>query len=83
MDYTVVIDSIGWLGSLLVVAAYVSVSYERFKLPPRIFQALNAGGSLCLIVNTVYYHAYPSAMVNIIWLIIAIVALWRIGMKKV
>ena len=83
MEYKNLIDLIGWAGSILVVAAYISVSYERFKLSPRLFQLLNAGGSICLIANTVYYHAYPSAMVNIIWLIIAIVSLWRIGVRKV
>jgi hypothetical protein len=82
MENKILIDIIGWLGSILVVAAYISVSYERFKLRPRVFQMLNAGGSLCLIVNTVYYHAYPSAMVNIIWFIIAMFALWRTRVSK-
>lgn len=82
MDYKLLIDITGWLGSVLVVVAYASVSYERMKLHPTIFQLLNAGGSLCLIINTLYYQAYPSATVNVIWLIIALVALWKISVQK-
>lgn len=82
MEYKTLIDVVGWTGSILVVAAYVSVSYERFKLSPRLFQLLNAGGSMCLIANTIYYQAYPSAAVNVIWLFIALIALWRIRINK-
>jgi uncharacterized membrane protein YjdF len=77
MDQKVWIDSIGWLGSIFVVAAYFSVSYDRFRMSPFLYQLLNAAGSLCLIVNTAYYRAYPSASVNIIWLGIALMALIR------
>lgn len=82
MDYKLLIDITGWLGSVLVVIAYASVSYERMRLHPMLFQLLNAGGSLCLIINTFYYHAYPSATVNVIWLIIALIALWKINAQK-
>jgi hypothetical protein len=83
MDYKLLIDSTGWIGSVLVIAAYISVSYEKFRLSARGYQLLNACGSVCLIVNTVYYHAYPSAMVNIIWLMIALLALWKTKARKV
>ncbi|MDO1445998.1 hypothetical protein Q0590_07025 [Rhodocytophaga aerolata] len=81
MDQKVWIDGIGWLGSVCVVAAYFSVSYDRFRMSPFLYQLLNAAGSLCLIVNTAYYRAYPSASVNIIWLGIALMALLRNRVK--
>ncbi|QHT71003.1 hypothetical protein GXP67_32315 [Rhodocytophaga rosea] len=82
MEYKTLIDVVGWAGSILVVAAYISVSYERLKLSPRLFQLLNAGGSICLIANTIYYQAYPSAAVNVIWLFIALVSLGRMSANK-
>jgi hypothetical protein len=81
MDQKLLIDSIGWLGSVFVVVAYFSVSYDRFRIRPFLYQLLNAAGSLCLIINTAYYRAYPSASVNIIWLCIALVALIRNRVK--
>jgi hypothetical protein len=81
MDQKTLIDIVGWLGSVCVVAAYFSVSYDRFRMSPLMYQLLNAAGSLCLIVNTAYYRAYPSASVNIIWLFIALIALIRHRLK--
>ena len=81
MDQKTLIDIVGWLGSVFVVAAYFSVSYERFRMSPFMYQLLNAAGSLCLIVNTAYYRAYPSASVNVIWLFIALIALIRHRLK--
>ena len=81
MDQKLLIDTIGWLGSVFVVAAYFSVSYDRFRMSPFLYQALNAAGSFCLIINTAYYRAYPSASVNVIWLLIALIALIRNRLK--
>ena len=81
MDQKTLIDIIGWLGSVCVVAAYFSVSYDRFKMSPFLYQLSNAAGSFCLIINTAYYRAYPSASVNIIWLFIALIALVRHRLK--
>jgi hypothetical protein len=82
MEYKTLIDVVGWVGSILVVVAYISVSYERLKLSPRQFQLLNAVGSSSLIANTIYYQAYPSAVLNLIWLFIAMFALWRMSVSK-
>lgn len=76
----IIVDAIGWIGSLEVIAAYIMVSFEfRRKVNKRIYQGLNLSGSLFLIVNTVYHGAYPSAFVNVIWLIIAAIALSNIA----
>lgn len=82
MDYKLLIDVTGWVGSIFVVIAYFSVSYDKFKISPFSYQLLNAAGSMCLVINTVYYHAFPSASVNVIWLVIALVALIRIRLSK-
>jgi hypothetical protein len=36
---------------------------------------LNIAGSSLLIINTLYHHAMPSAMVNVVWVLIAVVAI--------
>jgi hypothetical protein len=67
-------DVAGWAGAAALLLAYGMVSFK--KLPPDSgwYQFLNAAGSACLIVNTVYHRAYPSAAVNVVWIVIATVA---------
>ena len=69
------IDMIGWVGAALLLTAYVLVSTERWRGRSFRFQLSNALGSACLIANTIYYEAYPSAVVNIVWVVIAICTL--------
>jgi hypothetical protein len=83
MENKLIIDIIGWTGSVMVVIAYASVSYEKIKISPYMYQVLNASGSLCLIINTFYYHAFPSALVNIIWLMIALFALIKLKTRRI
>jgi phosphoglycerol transferase MdoB-like AlkP superfamily enzyme len=69
------IDVIGWIGSFEVIAAYGLNSYQKIKSNSLLFQILNFTGGIFLIVNTIYYSAYPSAFINIVWVIIASVAM--------
>lgn len=74
------IDLIGWIGSAEVIAAYIMISY--FTIPSRlIYQLLNLSGAIFLIVNTFYYKAYPSTFTNLVWVTIALIALFRIQKK--
>lgn len=69
------IDLIGWIGAGALLVAYALVSTKRVDGQSTSYQSLNAMGSVFLMANTVYYGAYPSAFVNIIWLGIAVYAL--------
>jgi hypothetical protein len=69
------IDIIGWLGSLLVVFAYAMNIAKRMDAGSLSYILLNIAGSACLIANTIYHNAIPSAAVNIVWIAIAILAL--------
>ncbi|MBS1664807.1 MAG: hypothetical protein JST68_27420 [Bacteroidetes bacterium] len=73
----ILIDSIGWIGSIMVVLAYALNMYGKMASDSVVYYVLNIAGSACLIVNTIYHHAIPSAVVNVIWVVIALVALVR------
>ncbi len=77
MNTQFAVNLIGWLGSAAVILAYALVSARRVKGDSLLYQALNLAGALFLIANTVYYGAYPSAVVNVVWVGIAIFALVR------
>ena len=71
-------DILGWVGALSVVLAYASVSFRKIRPDALLYQLLNVVGGLFLALNTAYYHAYPSAFVNLVWISIALAALVRI-----
>ncbi len=76
------IDIIGWVGSIEVIAAYGLNSYQKLRSDSLIFQLLNLTGGAFLIINTIYYHAYPSAFINVVWVIIAFFAVGKIVLQK-
>jgi len=76
------IDLIGWIGSVEVIAAYGLNSYQKLKSDSIVFQLLNFTGAIFLIINTIYYHAYPSAFINVVWVIIASIAIGRMMIKS-
>ncbi len=70
--YKILIDVIGWIGALSVLAAYFLVSAKRIEGVSWTYQGLNLVGGAALGVNSLYYMAYPSAALNIVWCFIAI-----------
>jgi hypothetical protein len=69
------IDIIGWIGSVMVVMAYGLNIYKMLASDTVLYYLLNIAGSACLIANTLYHQAIPSAVVNMIWVFIALIAL--------
>lgn len=71
------IEVVGWIGSIEVLLAYGLNSYQRLKSDSMVFYLLNLTGGLALILYTVYKAAYASAFINIVWVIIAGAAIIR------
>ncbi len=69
------IDILGWMGAAAVVVAYALVSARRVSGDSTAYQLLNLVGSIFLIINTLHYGAYPSTLVNVVWLGIAVYAI--------
>ena len=72
MNSHVWFDAIGWAGAAALLVAYAMVSSKKLEGDSTAFQFLNIVGSLLLAVNTVFYRAYPSSFVNMIWIAIAV-----------
>jgi hypothetical protein len=75
------INILGWVGSVEVLAAYGLNSYQKIKSDSVLFYVLNLTGGLLLIVYSVYKEAFPNAFINIVWVIIAGVALLKVRKK--
>jgi hypothetical protein len=78
----ILISSLGWIGSLLVIGAYGLNSYQKIKSDSLIFQLMNLVGGILLIINSMYKEAYPFTFINTVWVLIAIPAIFRIINKK-
>lgn len=76
------IDIIGWIGSIEVILAYGLNSYQKLNSDSLTFQVLNVTGAFFLIINTIYYGAFPSAFINVVWVLIALPAIYRIVKGK-
>ena len=72
----IAMDIIGWTGALLVLYAYFMVSTGRLRPDSWLFQATNISGAFALALMTFYHHAYPSTVVNIIWIFIGLFSLF-------
>ena len=77
MNKEALVDIVGWIGAIALLVAYALVSARRVKGDSTSYQSLNLVGSVLLIVNTVYYRAYPSAFLNLVWGAIAVYAIGK------
>ena len=75
MNYFV--EIIGWIGAVLIVGAYFLNITGRLKSSSAVYIISNLLGGIFFTVNTLVHHAYPSMIVNIIWVLIAIGALFK------
>jgi hypothetical protein len=65
-------DAIGWTGAAMLLVAYAMISSKKLEVDSTAYQLLNIIGSVFLVANTIFYRAYPSSFVNVIWAGIAI-----------
>ena len=69
------IDLLGWIGAFALVAAYGLISNNKLQGDSQFFQWLNLLGGALLLINTAYNGAFPAAFVNVVWIVIAVLAL--------
>ena len=67
---TCVTATIGWSGATSLLLAYLLLLGHRIAADGRVYLSLNFLGSAGLAVCASTAHAWPSAAVNLIWLVI-------------
>ncbi len=71
------IEVIGWTGALLMLLAYGLLSAGKIESRSTAYQVMNIAGAAGFVVNSGWNGAYPSASVNVIWILIGVAALAR------
>ena len=82
MDYSILVEIVGWIGTFLLLTAYVLVSFKKLEGDSIKYQMINVVAGLCLVTNTLYHGAYPPSFLNAVWSIIAVVAIVTIGRRS-
>jgi hypothetical protein len=74
---TILVEVLGWIASLLIVGSYAFNITGRLSAKSKLYVTANIIGGIFFVVNTYYHQAYPSMLVNIVWVIIAVVMLTK------
>lgn len=78
MQYNLFWSVVGWYGVAAIVTAYFLVNFELVTVHDASYQFLNITGALGLALETWIKRDYQPMVLNIIWLIVALVAVVRV-----
>ncbi|WP_026995067.1 CBU_0592 family membrane protein [Flectobacillus major] len=78
----ILIEILGWIGSVLIVGAYAFNMQGKLKADSPLYIWSNLLGGIFFVVNTLAHKAYPSAMVNVVWVFIAIYSIIKARKAK-
>lgn len=75
------VELYGWYGMAAIVLAYALVSFSVIEASGLTFQILNGTGALGIALVSFQKKAYQPGVLNIIWTLIAIVAVAKIILR--
>lgn len=75
-------EIVGWIGAVLILIAYGLLNAGRLTARSPAYQWLNVIGAAGFIVNSGWNGAWPSAILNVIWVGIGIAALIRLAIRS-
>lgn len=78
----ITMEVVGWIGAILILAGYALLTAGKVNAKSVSYQAMNVVGALGFIANSAWHKAWPSAILNVIWVGIGVVALIRIFAKR-
>jgi hypothetical protein len=67
---TFAINLFVWIGAAALLTAYWLVSTGKAPGNSNTYQGMNLLGAVLVLVNSLYYGAYPSVGVNAVWIAI-------------
>lgn len=73
----ILIQIVGWIGTFLIVLAYLLTSNKKVDGSSKIYQTINLLGAIGVGINVFHQKAWPALALQIVWGIIAIVALTK------
>ena len=77
MSPKLLIDILGWTGSILYLLAYALVSMKKAEGDSLLYQGLNIVAGVLLVVYTLALGAYATTGLNAVWVAIGFLTLGR------
>ena len=81
MTLDILMEVVGWIGAILILAGYGLLTAGKVTAKSVSYQAMNVVGAIGFIANSSWNGAWPSAILNVIWVGIGVVALIRISSR--
>ncbi len=82
MTLGLLMEIVGWIGGALILAGYFLLTAGKVTAKSPSYQWLNVVGAAGFIANSGWNGAWPSAVLNVIWVGIGVVALIGIFEKR-
>ncbi len=74
---TWIIDTIGMLGTLLVVGAYYLLQLERTDPKGLTYNLINLLGAILLLISLYFHFNLASFVIEIFWIAASLIGLWK------
>jgi hypothetical protein len=76
------VETVGWIGALLILLGYLLITTGKLTGKSLLYQAMNVFGAAGFAINGWWHRALPSAALNVVWLLIGVIASWRILKRR-
>ena len=70
-------DIIGYISAILLLVAYLGVTTGKLKPKSLGYQGLNFIGTFLLIIYSINKGAYASVLLNVVWIMVAMLGLYK------
>ena len=77
MNNNLLINIVGWTGSILYLLAYTLVSMKKTEGDSLLYQGINIFAGILLVIYTLYLGAYATTGLNAVWVVIGLLTLGR------
>jgi hypothetical protein len=77
MNAELLINILGWTGSVLYLLAYALVSLKKAEGDSLLYQGMNIIAGILLVIYTVSLEAYATTALNAVWVAIGVFTLGR------
>ncbi|MEP6982188.1 MAG: hypothetical protein ABI853_00910 [Sphingomicrobium sp.] len=77
----IAVEAAGWAGAALILLGYLLISAGKLAGQSRAYQWMNVAGAAGFVVNGWWHRALPSTALNVVWMGIGAVTLWKIAQR--
>ena len=77
MPTNIIINILGWTGSILYLVAYALVSAKKTEGDSLLYQGMNILAGILLVIYTLALNAYATTGLNAVWVAIGLFTLGR------